>query len=120
VVKLVQKQAQLDETSWNLPHQFAWLLKLTLHRCGFDSRVVYRQGFATTTPTSDQLTTCMAEGPIWLAVQDEVVLGTVSVVSRGDESYIRGMAVVPQARGLGLGELLKTVEEFALAHARIW
>ena len=56
------------------------------------------EGFAATTPTSDQLARRMAEGPIWVAVQDEVVLGTVSVVSRGDELYIRGMAV---ARRLG-------------------
>ena len=75
------------------------------------------EGFAATTPTSDQLARRMAEGPIWVAVQDEVVLGTVSVVSRGDELYIRGMAVAPEARGLGLGELLlKTVEDLALAH----
>ncbi|HJP93095.1 MAG TPA: GNAT family N-acetyltransferase [Pyrinomonadaceae bacterium] len=75
------------------------------------------KGFVATTPSADQLAKRMAEGPIWIAVQDEVVLGTVSVVSRGDELYIRGMAVVPQARGLGLGELLlKTVQEFALAH----
>ena len=59
----------------------------------------------------------MAEGPIWVAVQEEVVLGTVSVVPLGDELYIRGMAVSPEARGLGLGELLlKTVEGFAFAH----
>ena len=75
------------------------------------------EGFAATTPTSDQLARRMAEGPIWVAVQDEVVLGTVSVVSRGDELYIRGMAVAPETRGLGLGELLlKTVEDLALAH----
>jgi GNAT superfamily N-acetyltransferase len=74
------------------------------------------EGFAATTPSSDELRKRMLEGPIWVAVRDGVLLGTVSVVSRGDELYIRGMAVVPAARGLGLGGLLlRTVEDFALA-----
>ena len=75
------------------------------------------EGFAATTPTSSQLAQRMAEGPIWLVIEDDVLLGTVSVVARAQELYIRGMAVSPQARGRQLGELLmKTVEDFALAH----
>ena len=87
----------------------------------FSSFIEYKaayttEGFAATTPSSDQLEKRMAEGPIWVAVRDGVLLGTVSVVSRGAELYIRGMAVVPEARGLGLGGLLlRTVEDFALA-----
>jgi ribosomal protein S18 acetylase RimI-like enzyme len=54
-----------------------------------------------------------------VAVSNDVLLGTVSAVSRGDELYIRGMAVLPQARGLKLGEmLLKTIDDFALAQDR--
>lgn len=75
------------------------------------------EGFTATTPTSDQLAQRMAEGPIWLVVDDRVLLGTVSVVARAQGLYIRGMAVSPHARGRQLGELLmKTVEDFALAH----
>ena len=49
-----------------------------------------------------------------MAVRDDALLGTVSVVDRGDHLYIRGMAVLPQARGLGLGALLlKTIDDFA-------
>lgn len=74
------------------------------------------KGFAATTPPSDQLAQRMAEGPIWIAVEDGALLGTVSVVARAQEIYIRGMAVWPQARGRRLGELLlKTVEAFAVA-----
>jgi GNAT superfamily N-acetyltransferase len=71
-------------------------------------------GFAATTPTAEQLAKRMSEGPIWVAVRDDVLLGTVSVVRQGDDLYVRGMAVLPPARGMRLGELLlKTVEGFA-------
>ena len=70
--------------------------------------------FAATTPTLDQVTDRFQEGPIWLAEADGLVLGTVSVVLRPGELYIRSMAVHPAARGQGLGaRLLKAVEEFA-------
>ena len=59
----------------------------------------------------------MLEGPIWIALRDNTVVGTGSVVLRGEELYIRGMAVLPSARGLRLGELLlKQAEDFASAH----
>jgi GNAT superfamily N-acetyltransferase len=93
----------------------------------YDSFVEYRssytdEGFVATTPASDQLLQRMNEGPIWVATKDDALLGTVSVVARGEDLYIRGMAVSPQARGLGLGALLlTTTEDFALAqgHKRL-
>jgi GNAT superfamily N-acetyltransferase len=86
-----------------------------------DSFVEYRpsytdEGFSATTPGSEQLAKRISEGPMWVAVQDTVLVGTASALPLGDELYIRGMAVLPQARGLGIGELLlKSIEEFALA-----
>ena len=74
------------------------------------------EAFAATTPDTDQLAKRMAEGPMWVAMLDYDSVGTVSVLPLGDELYIRGMAVVPQVRGMGLGKLLlKTVEAYALA-----
>ena len=92
-----------------------------------DSFVEYRssytdEGFAATTPTSDQLLHRLDEGPIWIATKDHAVLGTVSAVAGADHVYIRGMAVLPHARGLGVGALLlKTIEDFAIAqgHKRL-
>lgn len=87
----------------------------------YDSFAEYKsfytdEGFAATTPSSDRLWQRMNEGPVWIATRDDVALGTVSAVDRGDYLYIRGMAVLPQARGIGLGALLlKAVEEFAIA-----
>ena len=72
------------------------------------------EAFAATTPTSDQIRSRFAEGPVWVAVRDGVILGTVAAVARGTALYIRSMAVLPMARGLKLGALLlNQVEAFA-------
>lgn len=74
------------------------------------------EGFAATTPTGEQIQQRMSEGPVWVAVQDEVISGTVSAVSHDEALYIRGMAALPAARGQGIGELLLNyVESFARA-----
>jgi GNAT superfamily N-acetyltransferase len=99
----------------------------SLARLIHDSFLEYRssytgEAFAATTPTSDQLLRRLHEGPIWVATKGDALLGTVSAVARADDLYIRGMAVLPQARGLGLGVLLlKTIEDFARAqgHKRL-
>jgi GNAT superfamily N-acetyltransferase len=72
------------------------------------------EAFLATTPTSEQLASRMREGPIWVVTTGENIVGTISAVVRSEDFYIRGMAVLPTARGLRLGELLlKQVEEFA-------
>jgi len=72
------------------------------------------EAFAATTPRSEELRRRMDEGPVWVALQDETVVGTVSAVPDGRALYIRSMAVLPRARGHGIGELLlHHVENFA-------
>ena len=81
------------------------------------------EAFAATTPASEQILSRMGEGPLWVAVRGGVVVGTVSVVPRGESLYVRGMGVLPAARGQKVGEeLLKQVEEFAAArgHGRLY
>jgi len=73
--------------------------------------------FAVTTPTSDQIQARWNEGPVWVAVQNEKLLGTVAAVSKTLGLYIRSMAVLPAARGQGIGlELLQHIESFAVAN----
>lgn len=73
--------------------------------------------FAATTPTAARVRDRLREGPIWVAEQLGVVLGTVSAVPRPAELYVRSMAVRPAARGQGVGvRLLHAVETFAQAH----
>jgi GNAT superfamily N-acetyltransferase len=71
-------------------------------------------GFAATAITPEQITNRIAEGPVWVAVLGKKIVGTVSVIPKGDALYIRAMAVLPSARGQRIGELLLAhVEQFA-------
>jgi putative acetyltransferase len=75
-------------------------------------------GLRATTPTADEIRLRFVEGPIWVAEQDERIVGTVSVVPKREGLYIRSMAVHPEARGGGIaGLLLKTAERAAEAFA---
>ena len=72
------------------------------------------QGFAATTPTIEQVLSRFKEGPIWVAVIGGHIVGTVSAVLHADHLYIRGMAVLPMARGKRAGDLLlEEIERFA-------
>lgn len=71
------------------------------------------EAFAATTPTAERVEARMREGPVWVATKEGAIVGTVAGVSRGLDFYIRGMAVLPQVRGLRIGELLLQVVEAA-------
>src|SRR5438094_883457 len=72
------------------------------------------EGFAATAITGEQIIARISEGPVWVAMRKEEIVGTVSVVAKAESLYIRGMAVLPAARWRGIGALLLTqVEEFA-------
>ena len=75
-------------------------------------------GFAATTPSPSEVLQRMEEGPVWVAMIEPDIVGTVSAVLRGERAlYIRGMAVLPQARGLQIGNLLfGLIEEHAKEH----
>jgi len=71
-------------------------------------------GFAATTPDAEQVVVRMREGPVWVALREGALLGTVAASVKGDSVYIRGMAVLPAARRSGAGAaLLHHVEEWA-------
>ena len=86
-----------------------------MHESFVEYRSLYtEEAFLATTPTAEQIAARMTEGPVWVAEHDSALVATVSVVPRGGDLYIRGMAVLPRARGLQLGQLLlKQVEQFA-------
>jgi ribosomal protein S18 acetylase RimI-like enzyme len=74
------------------------------------------EGFAATTPDEQQVRIRMAQGPTWVALLSDAIIGTASVAEKGEAGlYVRGMAVVPSARGRAVGEsLLREIEAFAL------
>lgn len=72
------------------------------------------QALAATTPTSEQIRPRFGEGPVWVALLGEAIVGTVSAVPKGERLYVRSMGVLPTARGHGIGGLLlRHVESFA-------
>ena len=74
-------------------------------------------GFAATTPTSDQIRARWNEGPVWVAVQNGSIVGTVAAVPKSEGLYVRSMAVLPSARGQGIArQLLNEIERFAINH----
>lgn len=71
--------------------------------------------FQATTPGPEAIVTRMREGPCWIALQDEMTIGTVSAVQRSPDCYVRGMGVLPDSRARGVGwQLLRAAERFAL------
>src|SRR5215469_11573511 len=75
-----------------------------------------KQGYEATTPPAGEIVARMDQGPIWVVVRRKEIAGTGSVVLKPEGTYIRGMAVIPSARGLGIGHrLLDEIERFAVA-----
>lgn len=73
-------------------------------------------GFAATALGAEQILIRMQQGPAWVALRDGSVLGTVAAVAKVQSVYVRGMAVVPAARGTGAGSaLLREVEDWAVS-----
>jgi GNAT superfamily N-acetyltransferase len=65
----------------------------------------------------------MQEGPVWVALGEGVMLGTGAAVVKSESIYIRGMAVLPSARGSGVGKrLLRQIEAWAVSegYARLF
>jgi GNAT superfamily N-acetyltransferase len=72
------------------------------------------KAFAITAPTPGEIEKRWTERPVWVVLEDGRLVGTVAAVAKGDALYIRSMAVVPSARGRGIGKiLLAEVESFA-------
>lgn len=72
------------------------------------------EGYAATAISIEEVVRRIEEGPVWVALNGELILGTVSVVLKGESLYLRGMAVLPAARGQRIGKLLLAhVEMFA-------
>src|SRR5262245_22719513 len=69
--------------------------------------------FLATTPTPAHVQHRLSEGPVWVAERHDELVGTISAVPNGAELYLRSLAVLPNARGCGVGRvLLQQVEQF--------
>jgi ribosomal protein S18 acetylase RimI-like enzyme len=90
-----------------------------LHAAFWEFKSLYTpEAFQATTPDAQIVLQRMKEGPMWVAVLNNKVVATVSAVANGKSLYVRGMAVHPLFRSMGLGQaLLRNVENFALSTA---
>lgn len=87
-----------------------------LHQSFVEFEALYTAaGFAATVLDAQQVSQRIDEGPVWVALWNDQIAGTASAVRQTEDSlYVRGIAVVPSARGRGLAEsLLREVEDFA-------
>jgi len=81
------------------------VIAAVLHESFVEFKALYTEGgFAATTPGAEQVLVRIREGPVWVALRQGVVMGTVAAVVKDESVYIRGMAVLPAARGSGAGE----------------
>ena len=73
------------------------------------------KAFAATTVSETEVLKRMEEGNVWVALKEEQIIGTAAVVRKESDLYIRGMAVVPEARGSQTGwKLLEHIREYAI------
>ncbi len=73
------------------------------------------EGFAATVSTPALIRHRMNEGPVWVALENAAIVGTVSAVLKDARLYIRGMAVDPLTRGKSIGrKLLASTQKYAV------
>ncbi len=88
----------------------------------FDAFIAYKplyttEAFAATTPSAVEIKLRFDEGPTWVAILDNRIVGTVAVMATDNALYIRSMAVLPNARTRGIGKiLLEQIESHAKAN----
>jgi putative acetyltransferase len=92
-----------------------------LHAAFTKYKALYTEkGFAATVLDSEEVKHRMREGPVWVGLQNGVVVATVAAVVKVESVYIRGMAAVPAARGSGFGSaLLHCVEDWAASQGYV-
>jgi ribosomal protein S18 acetylase RimI-like enzyme/catechol 2,3-dioxygenase-like lactoylglutathione lyase family enzyme len=77
-----------------------------------------REAFDIATPKEHEIEKRIKEwAAVWVAINANVIVGTVSAHAQGPALHIRSMAVHPSTRGRGIGKLLlEQVEDFACAN----
>jgi N-acetylglutamate synthase-like GNAT family acetyltransferase len=93
------------------------MIASVLHQAFIEYELLYTPAaFAATTPSSDQIRERWDEGPVWVAMKNENIVGTVAAVPKSSGLYVRSMAVLPSTRGQGIaGQLLNEIENFAVS-----
>jgi ribosomal protein S18 acetylase RimI-like enzyme len=73
------------------------------------------EAFAATVLPESGILTRLEEGPVWVTELEKSVIGSVGAMKLSESVMVRGMAVHPSARGIGVGKtMLDHVEQFAI------
>jgi ribosomal protein S18 acetylase RimI-like enzyme len=110
------KKAPVLDIEYRLarPEESEAISELLLESFGLFEAEYTPGAFEYTTPGTEVVRGRFEEGPIWVAMDGETMIGTVSVMPEPDRLYIRSMAVRPDAQGHGIGQrLLEPLEAFA-------
>lgn len=91
-----------------------------LRRAFLEYETLYTpEAFAATVLPEHAVAARLEEGPLWVVERNGLLAGAVAARCESDAILIRGMAVDPTARGLGIGRLLlDQVEQFAIERGR--
>ena len=110
-----EKAPELDiEYRLARPEESEAISELLLESFGMFEAEYTPGAFEYTTPGTDSVRGRFDEGPVWVAMDGDTMIGTVSGLPEPDRFYVRSMAVRPDAQGLGLGQrLLEILEGFA-------
>jgi GNAT superfamily N-acetyltransferase len=74
------------------------------------------EGFTATTASQKEIEDRISKKAVWLAIYGNELCGTVSIFPRGEELFVRSMAVSPASRGKGIGKvLMEHVHEMAFS-----
>jgi GNAT superfamily N-acetyltransferase len=77
----------------------------------FEAFVSYKplytsEAFAATALSATEIGLRFDEGPTWVAILDNRIIGTIAAMATDRTLYIRSMAVVPDVQGQGIGKML--------------
>lgn len=86
-----------------------------LHQAFAGYRPLYTpRAFRATALSRSRVLERMREGPVWVVLMGDVVVATASAMVTERGCYVRGMGVIPAARGHRIGwKLLETIEQSA-------
>jgi len=97
-------------------HREAAAISALIYDAFADEKEKYTDGaFADTTPGVEEIEERIKNKTVWVAVSNNVIVGTASCLTMGEGLYIRSVAVDRNARGSGIGRsLLNHMEKLAL------
>jgi len=73
------------------------------------------KAFSATTLSVHEIETRINKNAIWVALYNDVIAGTISLIPNGDGVFVKSVAVTPIARRKGLGkELMRHAEKIAI------